>query len=180
MYYAASGNFVINLIENLGDIPDVSSLLQDRLKLPIGIADTAIDRRLTSTDRYLGRNPDGRGTIEAHALLPEALWHIISLPREGRTEGLGDETNKVWRPSRWLKTFSRGWKVHNRKELVDDQFIGVADALARLGVGMAPDPRFALRMPLFGRTSGPVSSAGRYTYGRKSQLKRIEVRFSAS
>ena len=30
------------------------------------------------------------------------------------------------------------------------QLIGVADALARLGVGMAPDPRFALRKPQLG------------------------------
>ena len=30
------------------------------------------------------------------------------------------------------------------------QLIGVADALARLGVGMAPDPRFALRQPRYG------------------------------
>ena len=32
---------------------------------------------LDKFSRYLGRNPDGRGTIEAQALLPAELWSLF-------------------------------------------------------------------------------------------------------
>ena len=147
MYHASSGNFVSNMIENLDGIPDITSLSRP-LKVAQRIADTAMVA-LDKYSRYLGRNPDGRGTIEAHALLPEVLWTLFPCPEK-------EELN-VW----VTKQIESGGLV-----LVEDiferlegtqsdriskhQLIGVADALAKLGVGLAPDPRFALRMPLLG------------------------------
>ena len=147
MYYAASGNFVINLIENLGDIPDVSSLLQP-LKVAHRIADTATTA-LDKYSRYLGRNPDGRGTIEAHALLPEALWQLFPCPEKEELKAWVTKQIRSGGLALVEDIFER-LEGAQPERIGRHQFIGVADALARLGVGMAPDPRFALRMPLLG------------------------------
>ena len=66
--------------EYLGDIPDVSSLSAP-LRIAERIADTSADS-LDKYSRYLGRNSDGQGTIEAHALLPEALWSLFPCPEK--------------------------------------------------------------------------------------------------
>ncbi|MDE0095054.1 MAG: TerB N-terminal domain-containing protein [Gammaproteobacteria bacterium] len=147
MYHAASGNFAVDLIANLGEIPDVSRLSRP-LNAARGIAYKATEG-LDKYSRYLGRNPEGRGTIEAHALLPEAIWSVFPCPEKEQL-------------LTWVKDqMGAGGLVPvedvierlegNRPEKVGKrQLVGVADALARLGVGMAPDPRFALRQPRLG------------------------------
>ena len=146
-YHAASGNFAINLNEHLGDIPDVTSL-----SAPLGIAERIADTSADGLDkysRYLGRNPDGRGTIEAHALLPEHLWPLFPCP--------GKEELRTWATKRIesgglvpVEDVIERLEGAGPDRIGKRQLIGVADALARLGVGMAPDPRFALRKPQSG------------------------------
>ena len=71
-YRSASSEFVSNLDEHIGHLPDIS-----RITRPLNVAKPIVDEATEALDRYsrfLGRNPDGRGTIEAHALLPERLW----------------------------------------------------------------------------------------------------------
>ena len=143
-YHAASGNFATDLNEHLGDVPDVSGLSAP-LRIAQRIADTSADG-LDKYSRYLGRNSDGKGTIEAHALLPEVLWPLFPCPEKEELQswatkqiesgGLVPVEDVVERLEG-----ARPAKIGKR------QLIGVADALARLGVGMAPDPRFALRKP---------------------------------
>ena len=146
-YHAASGNFATDLNEHLGDIPNVSGLSAP-LRIAQRIADTSADG-LDKYSRYLGRNPDGKGTIEAHALLPQALWPLFPCPEK--------EELQTWA----TKQIESGGvvPVEDVVERLEGarpdrigkrQLIGVADALARLGVGMAPDPRFALRKPQLG------------------------------
>ena len=146
-YHAASGNFATNLNEHLGDIPDVTSLSVP-LGIAEGIADTCADG-LDKYSRYLGRNTDGRGTIEAHALLPDPLWPLFPCPEK--------EELRTWA----TKQIESGGlvPVEDVVERLEGagpdrigkrQLTGAADALARLGVGMAPDPRFALRKPQSG------------------------------
>lgn len=146
-YHAASGNFSTDLNEYVGDIPDVSSLSAP-LRVAKRIADASADG-LDKYSRYLGRNPDGRGSIEAHALLPEPLWPQFPCPYKEE-----------------LQTWARNQIESGGLVPVEDvverlegaaperigkrQLVGVADALARLDVGMAPDPRFAIRKPQMG------------------------------
>ena len=146
-YHAASGNFATDLSEYLSDIPDVSGLSAP-LRIAQRIADASADG-LDKYSRYLGRNPDGKGTIEAHALLPEALWPLFPCPEKDELQ--------VWATKRIESgglvpvddVVERLEGVRSDK-IGKRQLIGVADALARLGVGMAPDPRFALRKPQLG------------------------------
>ena len=146
-YHAASGSFTTELSEHIGDVPDVSTLSAP-LRIAQSIADASADL-LDKYSRYLGRNPDGRGTIEAHALLPEALWPLFPCPEK--------EELQTWA----IEQIEAGGQVpvENVVERLEGavpdaitkrQLIGVADALAMLGVGLAPDPRFALRKPQLG------------------------------
>ena len=147
MYHASSGNFAINLSEKLGEVPDVSSL-SSPLSTAQAIADKASDA-LDKYSRYLGRNPEGRGTIEAHALLPEAIWSRFPCPEK--------EELRIWVASQVeagglvaVEDVIERLEGARPDKVGKRQMIGIADALARLGVGMAPDPRFALRQPRYG------------------------------
>lgn len=146
-YHAASGNFAADLSEYVGDVPDVSSLSAP-LHVAKRIADASTDG-LDKYSRYLGRNPDGRDSIEAHALLPEPLWPLFPCP--DKVELQAWTTSQI--ESGGLVPVE---DVVERLEgaapnaIAKRQLVGVADALARLDVGMAPDPRFAIRKPQLG------------------------------
>ena len=144
-YHAASGNFATDMKEYLGDIPDVSSLSAP-LRIAERVADTSADS-LDKYSRYLGRNSDGQGTIEAHALLPEALWSLFPCPEK---EELRTWTTEQIEAGGLVPVEDVVERLEGARpdKIGKHQLIGVADALARLGVGMAPDPRFALRKPL--------------------------------
>ncbi|MCY4191676.1 MAG: TerB N-terminal domain-containing protein [Rhodospirillaceae bacterium] len=150
MYDAASCNFAVNLIKKLDKIPDVSNV-SPPLSIARAIADEAT-KGLEKYSRYLGRNPDGRGTLEAHALLPEAVWSLFPCREK--------EELRTWAASQVeagglvpVQDVLERLEGARPDKVGKHQLIGVADALARLGVGMAPDPRFALQQPRYG---GPV------------------------
>ena len=146
-YQSASSEFEVGLEEYIGAVPDISRITQ-----PLNAAKNLVEEATDSLDKYsrfLGRNPNGRGTIEAHALLPERLWEVFPssemdslrewaegiigggglCPVEAVVEGLEGAVPEII----------------GKRQLTD-----AADALARLSVGMAPDPRFALRYPKWG------------------------------
>ena len=79
-YRAASSEFEgsANPTVDGKPIPDISGL-----RRPIKIAQELADDVMNDLDklsRFLGRNPDGRGSVEAYALLPSELWQ--SFPSE--------------------------------------------------------------------------------------------------
>lgn len=145
-YQAASQEFseTVNPTINGKPVPDISGL-----RKPIEIAQEIADEvmnELEKFSRYLGRNPDGRGSVEAHALLPAKLRQLFPSEQLDRI--------KVWAAD----AVERGGLVpvgdvvlrlegERPEKLGKRQLTGAADALARLGYGLAPDPRFALRSP---------------------------------
>ena len=146
-YQSASSEFEVGLEEYIGAVPDISRITQ-----PLNAARTLVEEATDSLDKYsrfLGRNPNGRGTIEAHALLPERLWEAfpsseVDSLREWAGEIIG--TGGLC-PVEAVVERLEGAVPENigKRQLTD-----AADALARLSVGMAPDPRFALRSPKWG------------------------------
>ena len=143
-YNAASSEFKVDLDEYIGIVPDISRITQ-----PLNVARDLVEEATDALDKYsrfLGRNPDGRGTIEAHALLPEPLWTLFPSAEM-------DELRK------WAGEVIDGGGLCPVEVVVERlegavpenigkrHLTGAADALARLSVGMAPDPRFALRSP---------------------------------
>ena len=86
-YSASSRAFDVDLERFIGDVPDIS-----RLSQPLNVAEKIVDEATDALDKYsrfLGRNPDSRDTMEAHALLPETPLVAFPLPRDGRTTHLG-------------------------------------------------------------------------------------------
>lgn len=145
-YEAASGEFSVKLQLDLDGaiIPDISGT-----RKPVEIAQEVAEEAteaLEKFSRYIGRKPDGRGTIEAQALLPKALRNLF--PSEDLLK---------------LEAWARALLLEGGQILAVDlieriegaapdklsrgQLTGAADTLARVGVGLAPDPRNALRMP---------------------------------
>ena len=145
-YHAASSEFVSDLEEFIGQVPDIS-----RISRPLNVAKTIADEATEALDKYsrfLGRNPDGRGTIEAHALLPQRLWPLFPC----------QEVDDL---RRWVEGIIGGGGFVPVVEVIEQlenarpekitkrRLTDAADALARLSIGMAPDPRFALRSPKY-------------------------------
>ena len=146
-YSAASGTFEVNLDGFIGDIPDISNI-----RSPLNTARSLVEEATDELDKYsrfLGRNPSGRGTIEAHALLPQVLWPLFPC---AEMEDL----------KHWAETVIETGGLVSVEEVIERlegespvrlgrrRLTGAADALARLSIGMAPDPRFALRSPKIG------------------------------
>jgi len=147
-YYAASGEFerLLEPTVNGSRIPDISDLFEP-VDIARKIAGGVMDD-LDKLSRYLGRNPDARGSVEAQALLPQELWDLFP-------------SKKLEQLKSWAATIvDQGGLVPVQD--VMEQLEGVkpgrmskqrltraADVLARVGYGFAPDPRFALRSPKF-------------------------------
>ena len=145
-YHAASREFEGGSNPTLDGkpVPDISGL-----RKPIGIAQELADEVMFELDklsRFLGRNPDGRGSVEAHALLPSDLWDAFPSEEMDRlnswARGIVDQGGLV--P---LEEVIERLEGKTNGKIGKRQMTGAADALARLGFGLAPDPRFALRSP---------------------------------
>ncbi|MBB4124288.1 TerB N-terminal domain-containing protein [Martelella radicis] len=148
-YRAASSEFEVELLPkaNGQPIPDISSL-GTPVTAAKSIADDAIDE-LDKLSRYLGRNPEGRGSVEAHALLPPALWPLFP----------SADLEEI---RRWAHGIIDGGGLVPLVDLIaklegsvpdkigKKQLVSAADALAQLGIGFSPDPRFAPRGPKIG------------------------------
>lgn len=154
-YRAASSEFSCSVNLTAGEGKDIAVPDVTDLRSPVQKAQTIADEAMDELDkfsRYLGRNADGRGSIEAQALLPAELWGLFP---SAELEGLRE----------WARGHVEGGGFIQALELVTRlegnapgkigkrQLTGAADALARIGFGMAPDPRFSLRGP---RIDDPV------------------------
>ena len=145
-YQSASSEFQAQIEPTLdgAKVPDISGL-----RKPVEIAQEVADEMMDDLDklsRYLGRNPEGRGSVEAQALLPQELWELFP------SEEL--ERLKAWAADRvgsggLISVLDVVERLEgSRPEKLSKRILtGAADALARIGFGFAPDPRFALRSP---------------------------------
>jgi len=145
-YQAASREFEGSVNPSIDGkpIPDISGL-----RKPVEIAQEIADEVMEDLEkfsRYLGRNPEGRGSVEAHALLPKDLRRLFP----------SDALEKI---RAWATGITEAGGLVPVAEVLEQlegerpdnpgkrQLTGAADALARIGFGLAPDPRFALRSP---------------------------------
>jgi len=148
-YRAASSEFDLDLKPTVDGepVPDITSLAAPLNKAQL-IADQASDA-LDKYSRFLGRNSDSAGSIEAHALLPIEIRDQFPCAGMDALES-------------WAKTIISADGLVAVTELIEKlegattdrigkrQLTDAADALAGLAIGMAPDPRYALRAPKVG------------------------------
>jgi uncharacterized tellurite resistance protein B-like protein len=146
-YNAASNEFRGNVdIEVDGQtIPDISGLRKP-IEIAQEIANEAMDE-LDKFSRYLGRTPNnGRGSIEAHALLPAVLWDIFpstKLTTLGTWAAEHVSNGGLVPVAEVIQQFLGDSPDPNWKRQLGD----AANILARLGYGLAPDLRHSLRSP---------------------------------
>jgi len=145
-YAAASNEFVIDITTNHdgSDLPDVCALTRP-LKLAQEIADEAM-ATLDKYSRYIGRSPDGAGSLEARALLPKVLWGNT---QSDEIDALATWAEMIVAKNGTLPVLDLLLKLEGGipEKVGKKQLTGAADALASLGYGMAPDPRYGLRAP---------------------------------
>ena len=145
-YRSASSEFngTLNPTVNGASVSDISGL-----RKPVEIAQEIAEDATNALDKYsrfIGRNPDRHGSVEAHALLPSELWPLFP---SAEIEALRD----------WASTIAANGGLVSAADVVarlsggtpeklgKRELTDVADALARVGFGLAPDPRYALRSP---------------------------------
>ena len=146
-YHAASGRFEADLSPIIGNLRDVTSLRKP-LTIAAIIAEEATDG-LEKYSRLLGKDADARGTLAAHALLPAEIRNAFPC---AEADALAD----------WARAYAaQGGEVdaldllqrltgERPEKLTRKRLTDASDTLLGLGVGMAPDPRFALRAPKAG------------------------------
>lgn len=144
-YRAASGTFERAFDDVLGGLPEVAHLSAPVRRIA-PMAESCVDD-LDAYSRLLGRDPDARGTLRAHALLPADLAaHLPNAERDrlaAWAEGiLADGDGLVPAETAIAQVEGTAPERIGRRALTT-----TADALAGLGIGLAPDPRYALRMP---------------------------------
>ena len=148
-YRAASTNFDVDITPRLGEsgIPDIADL-SGPLDTVAQIAEVVTDE-LDKFSRYIGRNPNGRGTIEAHILLPDPLHALFPCAELDDLQAWAQERMAQGGLVPVAELIER--LEGARPERIGKRHLtGAADALARISIGMAPDPRFALRSPKLG------------------------------
>jgi tellurite resistance protein len=147
-YEAASGSFKVDLTDVVGDVPDVVGLTAPLKKLS-AIAERCMDD-LDAYSRFLGRNPDGRGTLQAMAYLPRDLVDILPNRELDELKAWAKsviEDAQGFVPVEDLLARLSGQVPQKISRKALEQ---ASAALANLNLGFAPDPRFALRPPKIG------------------------------
>ena len=143
-YTAASGRFSTNIGSLVGLLPDISNVVT-----PLVMVDEIVEEATKELDRYsrfLGRNPDGGDSIEAHSLLPKRLWDRFSSSeleklRQWATTTM--ESGGLTEPETLIEQVQGARPAKTSKALLTS----AANALARVSVGLAPDPKYSLRAP---------------------------------
>ncbi len=147
IYHAASGKFKADRTDSVGDLADISSL-----RKPLTIAERIAHEATEALEKYsrlVGKDAEARGTIAAHALLPVEIRHQFPC---AEAEAIADWASAVIRQGGLVDAAGLLQKINGsrpdrftRKQLTD-----ASDTMLGMGVGVAPDPRFALRSPKFG------------------------------
>ncbi|PIE12029.1 MAG: hypothetical protein CSA72_02650 [Rhodobacterales bacterium] len=143
-YKSASGSFSVSMTpEHKGTpVPDISGLRQP-VEIAQEISDDVADD-LDKLSRFLGRSPDGRASAQAHALLPPELWVAFPNPVMASLKAWASDliVEGGFAPASDVFTRLNGAAPDklNKRQITE-----AVTALARINIGMAPDPRFALR-----------------------------------
>ncbi|HBO43484.1 MAG TPA: hypothetical protein DD670_06050 [Planctomycetaceae bacterium] len=142
-YRAASGTFEKEFDDKLRDIPDIS-----RLKQPLGIADNIAAECMDSLDafsRYLGRNPNGRGSLEAAALLPEEIRTNMANPALDALKQWVEEAKNAGPLN--VEDLVEHVTGDSSDRISRGMLSKASGILAAVGTGFSPDPAYALMNP---------------------------------
>lgn len=140
-YRPASPSFGGRYGVEIGDLPDVAPLARPR-RIFQEIADQCT-QELDAYSRYLGRNPDGAGSISAFGLLPAELAASRAHGEAGKLaawaeDRLGKDPTVLMGASELMAL----WEHDKPKRLSKKEATSFSHVLAKLGLGLEPDVRF--------------------------------------
>ncbi|WP_336333765.1 TerB N-terminal domain-containing protein [Pseudomonas putida] len=124
---------------SVGDLPDVAATSGTRNKLQVIVEDCT--NVLDPYSRYLGRNPDAAGTLEAILQLPTELW-----PAEAQTE-LDQLAQRVGGETICLSFGELAGRFKSAGALSRDKVVALARALESKRIGLEPDVLSGGRTP---------------------------------
>lgn len=167
------------------NLPDVTTIVGPIRQLN-DIAEATHDQ-LDAYSRYLGRNPDGRGTTHAGGLLPDALLaahggETIAGIRAWAERAISARTHTTIT----IDDVVAGWDPQRTAKLARADAVALTSLLSKFGVGMEPDVRFGSSTPkpgsevvLFPLSDG-APAAPSSAYSAAALLVRLAAAVSAA
>lgn len=131
------------------DLPDVVELAGPTRKLEALIS--AVTDELDAYSRFLGKRPDGRGSLPAVALLPANLINSAGPEFDNLRDWVGAQLNEQQEAVVEAAELIDRWPAAMPGKLARAEAVSLAQCLGHLGVGMEPDVRFG----------GPALTGGR-------------------
>ncbi|WP_321920611.1 tellurite resistance TerB family protein, partial [Paraburkholderia tropica] len=123
----------------LSGLPDISAISGPRKKLQ-GLVDECADE-LDAYSRYLGRNPESKGNIDANLLLPADLWPDDAVNVVGELVREVEGGTQVTTFGKLLE------RLKAPGDLSRDKVVSLFTALTAAGIGLEPDVRLGARTP---------------------------------
>ena len=140
-YRPASASFGGAVELTVGSLPDVSALTAPVRKLS-EITDACTDE-LDAYSRWLGRNPDGAGTLPAAALVPaELVASQSSLALDALRDWASTRLGAAAQAAIDASELVRHWPGVQNGKLGKAESSALCSLLDRLGFGVEPDVRF--------------------------------------
>jgi tellurite resistance protein len=137
----ASPSFGHAMLEVSLDLPDVTVLSGPISKLQETAE--ACYPQLDTYSRFMGRNPDKVGTLEALLLLPPALWpDLVRSEMVDLQQKVDASTGPLVVPFVDIQL-----RLPEGGDLNKTKFSALSRALGALGLGIEPDPRFGGSLP---------------------------------
>lgn len=137
----ASPSFNYGYLEVPLNLPDVTVLTGPMNKLHEVME--ACYSQLESYSRFIGKNPEGAGTLEALLLLPPSLWPDIVRKELVALQEQVTASNGLYT----VPYLDLQLRLPEGGDLNKNKFGALSRALGSLGLGIEPDPRFSGALP---------------------------------
>jgi tellurite resistance protein len=145
-YRPASSSFGGGVEIPMPDLPDITQITGPSSKI-INIITECTDE-LEGYSRYLGRNPDGKNSIEATSYLPHLLLQKHAGKEfQGLSNWLNDSVTSDGFMSVSFSTVLQQAPSINRDGFGKKEATAIANLLGKMNIGIEPDPRFGNFIP---------------------------------
>lgn len=145
-YHAASPSFGGQVEIPISDLPDITELTGPSSKIIEVI--NACTEELEGYSRYLGRNPDGKDSIEATSYLPQPLMKKLAGSEfQKMSSWLEGKVTSDTPVSVLLSSILQQFKSISQKDFGKKEATVIANLLGKLNIGIEPDPRFGSFVP---------------------------------
>ena len=140
-HHPASASFGGGFRLDVGDLPDVDAVVRPIRQMQ-KIADQCM-QDLDAYSRYLGKNPDGRGSAPAFGMLPAELSADFDSGEIGKLRAWAEHSlgNQLAIVLKGNDVMSR-WDCARSDRMSKKEVVTFVRVLQKLGVGVEPDIRF--------------------------------------